>query len=73
MADGKIESAEKILGMLFDNKTDSVSVTKTTTGKYSWDIKVYNDDLTDDAKRDAVLEKIKGIDAKLRENFKDGA
>ena len=62
----------KVLEMLFDKKTDSISISKTSTGKISFDVKIYAENLRDDAERDAVLARLKDIYDKLNATFKEG-
>ncbi len=54
---------------IFKEKTDSISVSKTSTGKYSWDIKIYNNDLMVSDNQDKVLNSIEAINVKLRNRF----
>ncbi|MFA5412895.1 MAG: hypothetical protein WC350_06130 [Candidatus Micrarchaeia archaeon] len=61
---------EKTVREILDRKTDSISVSKTSTGKYSWDVKIYTDDLLDEEKCRQVIEKIRGIHTTLAEKFK---
>ena len=55
----KSDQLAKIIEMFIDKKTDSISISKTSTGKYSWDVKIYSDDLMDMEKRDQVVKRIK--------------
>ncbi len=60
----------EVLRQLLDRKTDSISVSKTSTGKFSWDVKVYSDDLMSVEKQGAVVAQIEAINKKLGETFK---
>ena len=40
-------------------KTNSIKVTKTSTGKYSFEIKIYAEDLTNDIEWNKIKTKIK--------------
>ena len=48
-------------------KQDSISISKGTTGKYGWSIKLYFEDGTEVAEQ--IIERIKGLNDKLKETF----
>lgn len=50
-----------------DEKTDSINVSKTSTGKYSFDVKIYSKDLF--ANSTAISNKISEIMADLKSRF----
>ncbi len=54
---------------IFREKTDSISVSKTSTGKYSWDVKIYSNDLMVTGEQISVIEQIKNIHNRLLEQF----
>ena len=52
--------------------SDSIKVSKSTTGKYSWDIKVYFKESFDmNPKSKDIIERIKQIHDKLKETFEN--
>lgn len=61
-----------LLDAFLDRKTDSISLSKTSTGKFSWDVKVYTEDLLDEAQKQRVIEQIKKINKELADVFGQG-
>jgi len=53
-----------------NNKVDSIKVSRTTAGKYSWEIKCYYD--PDHSNEGFIIEKIEAINTTLQAKFKDG-
>jgi hypothetical protein len=52
---------------IIKDKQSSVEVNRTSTGKYSWSVKIYfNEEETENEK---VLEKVKSIEEKLKERY----
>jgi hypothetical protein len=51
------------------DKTDSISLSRTSTGKYSWDIKIYTKDLLDEVEADMVLSKIEEINERMTKKY----
>ena len=52
-----------------NEKTDSISLSKTSTGKYSFDVKIYSKDLLAEGEDAKILKKISEIHDKLAEKF----
>jgi len=50
-------------------KNSSIKLSKTSTGKYSWDIKLYFDLSNDE---DLILERINRIHKKMEATYKNG-
>ena len=50
-------------------KNSSIKLSKTSTGKYSWDIKLYFDLSNDE---DLILERINRIHKKMEVTYKNG-
>lgn len=50
-------------------KTDSISLSRTSTGKYSWDIKIYSENLMVASEQDSVIAQIGSIHNKLQSRF----
>ena len=50
-------------------KEDSIKLSKTSTDKYSWEIKITIPDITDDKAKDLVISKLKQIDDNLKKEF----
>lgn len=51
------------------DKTDSISVSRTSTGKYSWDVKIYSKNLVDEVEAEIVFERVKLLHEKLRKEY----
>ena len=71
MTEEKGSMLAKIIEQFLDKKTDSISISKTSTGKYSFDTKIYCEDLLDEAKASHVIKRLKEIDSNLRGVFAD--
>ncbi len=52
-------------------KTDSISVSRTSTGKHSFDVKIYCENLTDSTVQESVISQLKAIHEQLRVTFPD--
>lgn len=52
-----------------EDKSDSVRVSKTASGKYTADVKVYSKDLLEEHNQDAVVQAIADIYVKLGTKF----
>ncbi len=50
-------------------KKDSIKVSKTSTGKYSAEVKIRDDDLQDPERQDKVIQAINDIYIKLKQKF----
>lgn len=59
-----------LVSMLAEKK-DGISVSKTSTGRYSWDIRIYSEDIMDEKTSAEVIAKITRIDQILAEKFPD--
>ena len=53
------------------DRIDSIKVTKTSTGKHSFEIKIYHSNLLDEANQDETISKIKKIENKLKQIFEE--
>lgn len=72
MSDNREAMLASLLDAFLDRKTDSISLSKTSTGKFSWDIKIYNEDLLDDVKKQQVIDQLKKVNGELEAIFKGG-
>jgi hypothetical protein len=61
----------QIIEQFLDRKSDSVSITKGMGGKYSWECKVYSENLLDPEKQQQVLTQLKAVDAALQAQYGD--
>ena len=59
-----MESSRGIKMEKTHEKQDSIKLSRTSKGLYSWDIKIYHDDNAED-----TIRKIKEIDKKLKGEF----
>ena len=69
MSEEKSGLLAQVIEQFLDKKTDSISVSKTSTGKWSFDVKVYTDDLLDETKRENVINVLKAVHARLEKEF----
>ena len=65
----KSDTLASIIETFIDKKTDSIKVEKGMTGKYSFEVKLYSEDLSDSVEQEQVLRNLKGIYAMLEQAF----
>ncbi len=52
-------------------KTDSIELSKTSTGKHSWSIKCYSFDLLKEGEANKVISKLEAINETLQKKYGD--
>jgi len=63
------EALKSIFGQVTSERPDSISLSKTSTGKYSWTIKMRSGDLSEKENQEKLLQEIERIHLKLRKRF----